>query len=194
MLTVAALGVVIGAGSGNLNSPAQTATANVPEATPTDAPEATATSVPEATPTDVPGSIDACVAGQLNGEITGWQGAAGHRIAVINLHNDGPNDCRLPELLRPALVDTDGHALIVGAPVSDTRTFTFQVGNAASTQVDTVNYCGAEPTAPLTIRFYLPDQTSIELSVKLDVPATLDPPPCNGPNVPASIEMQPLNP
>src|SRR5258705_9040943 len=64
VLTVAALGVVIGAGSGNLNSPARTATANVadatptdaPEATPTSGPEATPTSGPEATPTDVPGS------------------------------------------------------------------------------------------------------------------------------------------
>lgn len=177
-LVVGALGLAIGAGGGNLFAPSQTSTADVPEAT----------------PTDVPGDIGYCAAGQLTGEIFGWEGAAGHRIASIGLHNLGPNDCALPELLRPALIDADGHALIVGAPVADTARMRFQVGDAASSQVDMSNYCGAAPTSALTIRLYLPDQTSFELSLHLDVPGPVDPPPCNGPTEPASIEMQPVNP
>ena len=149
---------------------------------------------PVATPTEVPGPAgDACTAAQLSGEIVGWDGAAGHRIATLNLHNAGPRDCALPRLLRPALVDADGHALIVGAPVTDNRTLSFQVGNAASTMVDMANYCGAAPTAQLKIRLYLPDQTSFELSPHLNGSGTADPPPCNGPTQPASIEMQPIS-
>jgi hypothetical protein len=150
---------------------------------------------PDATPTDVasPGDV-ACSAAQLSGEIVGWDGAAGHRIATVNLRNTGPNDCELPQLLRPALVDSKGHALIVGAPVTERMWITFGVGNAASTEVDMANYCGTAPTGDLQLRFYLQDQSSFETTTKLDMPGAIDPPPCNGPNAPGSIEMQPVNP
>ena len=177
LVAAAAFGVYLNAG-GTAN-PGPSASGNAPDATPTEVAG--------------PGGV-ACSAAQLTGEIVGWDGAAGHRIASLNLHNTGPGDCALPKLLRPALVDADGHALIVGALVSDTRTLTFQVGNAASTEVDMANYCGAAPTAELRIRLYLPDQTSFELSPHLDVPGTVDPPPCNGPNAAASIQIQAVNP
>ena len=193
LVAALAFGAYLG-GGGNV-APSQTATAAGPtasEAPATEAPPSVAPPI-QASPTPVPGP-EACAASQLTGEIVGWDGAAGHRIASLNLHNVGPAECKLPKLLRPALVDADGGALIVGAAVTDNRTMTFKVGNAASTLVDMANYCGATPTAGLRIRLFLPDQTSFELAPHLDSPGTADPPPCNGPTQPATIEMQPIQP
>lgn len=152
------------------------------------------TSGPEATPTSLPGSVDACAAIELAGTITAWEGAAGHRIATIQLTNSGSADCSIPELLRPALVDADGHALIVGAPAKASSAFTLAAGRYATTLVDMANYCGQAPTAALRIRLYLPSQDSVEAGAAAGLPNPVDAPPCNGSNVPSTIEMQPLQP
>ncbi len=147
---------------------------------------------PTATPTEVPGAVRDCAVDALTGEITAWEGAAGHRIATISLHNHSSVGCALTKLLRPALVDADGHALIVGPRVSDPDSITLVAGGDATTMVDMANYCGAAPTAQLKIRLYLPDQTSVELAAAANLPDQLDVPPCNGPSVPAAIQMQPF--
>jgi hypothetical protein len=177
LLIVGSLGVVIGVG-GNLFAPSQTSTANVPEAT----------------PTSVPGSVAACTADELTGTITAWEGAAGHRIATIQLWNAGSVDCSVPELLRPALVDADGHALIVAAPAKASAPLTIAAGRYATTLVDMDNYCGAAPTAELRIRLYLPSEDSVEAAQGSGLPNPVDAPPCNGANAPSNIEMQPLQP
>jgi hypothetical protein len=148
---------------------------------------------PVATPTGVPGAAEQCNATDLVGEITAWEGAAGHRIATIGIHNGATSSCSVPAALRPALVDSDGHALIVGAPVSDSPTFTFEAGGNVRTLVDMANYCGQAPSGQLRIRLYLPDQASIEAAPAANLPNAVDPPPCNGPNAAAEIQMQPLS-
>ena len=148
---------------------------------------------PIATPTDVPGAAEPCVADDLAGVITTWEGAAGHRVATIDLHNGGSTPCALPATLRPALVDADGHALIVGPVVTDSPPFVLQADAGVEALVDLANYCGAAPTAGLRIRLYLPDQTSIEAAPAASMPNLVDPPPCNGPNLPAEIVMQSLH-
>jgi hypothetical protein len=137
--------------------------------------------------------VAACRAADLNGTITSWEGAAGHRIAAITIRNVGSTDCALFQYMLPALVDADGHALIVGNVIRQPAHRTFAPGATSTTMVDTANYCGNAPTAPLLIRFYLPDNSSFEATDKTSLQAPLDPPPCNGPNVPASIEMQPMS-
>jgi hypothetical protein len=178
VLTIAALGAVIGASGGNLLSPSQTSTANVPVAT----------------PTSVPGDFNPCTPDELTGTITAWEGAAGHRIATVQLHTVGKIGCFVPELLRPALVDADGHALIVGAPAPAAGTITIAAGRYATTLVDMANYCGAAPTAELRIRLYLPSEESVEAAPGSGLPNPVDAPPCNGANAPSNIEMQPLQP
>jgi hypothetical protein len=175
LVAAAVLGSTIGGGGKGLFGPSQT-TANGPEAT----------------PTGVPGSVAACTADSLTGEILQWEGAAGHRIATIKVHNTGASACTLPKLLRPVLVDQDGHALILGTAVQDAEPITIAPGTAATTLVDMANYCGAAPSAPLGIRLYLPSDDSIEAYPAAGVPLPIDPPPCNGPNQPATIQMQPL--
>jgi uncharacterized protein DUF4232 len=171
-----ALGAVIVAGGLNGLSPSATSTANGPEAT----------------PTSVPGAVDACAPVGLSAGITAWEGAAGHRIATITIHNGGATACALPQYLRPALVDVDGHALIVGQLVPEPAPITFPAGADATTLVDMANYCGAAPTAQLLIRFYLPSEDSFEAGDTTRGRGPLDPPPCNGPTEPGSIQMQPL--
>jgi len=147
---------------------------------------------PDATPTAVPGPTAACTADQLSGTIEAWDGAAGHRIATIKVHNSASVDCVLPELLRPALVDSAGRALIVGAPVSGAAPFGLPRDADATTMVDMANYCGKTTTAALKLRLYLPDESSIELAAPANLTSSMDVPPCNGPNEPATIQMQPL--
>jgi len=175
LVAAAAFGMYLNAGG--TSTPGPSSTANAPDATPTEVPG--------------PGGV-ACSAAQLTGEIVGWDGAAGHRIATIQVHNAGANDCTLPELLRPALVDGDGHALIVGQAVSAAVPFGLSAGAHATAMIDMANFCGPAPTAALKIRLYLPDQTSVELAAAANLSNALDVPPCNGPNAPATIEMQPL--
>jgi hypothetical protein len=172
LVAAAVIGVAINAGAG----PSPTAVANGPEAT----------------PTSVPGAVDTCAAAALTGEIAGWEGAAGHRIATIQVRNAGSSACGLPELLRPALVDEDGHALIVGQKVSDAASVTLAAGDSASSMVDMSNYCGRAPTAALKLRLYLPSEASVELGASGSVTNPIDAPPCNGENAPSTIEMQPL--
>jgi Protein of unknown function (DUF4232) len=170
------LGVVIGAGGLNGPSPTQTATSVGPEAT----------------PTSVPGSVDACPPDVLAGEITAWEGAAGHRIATIKVHNTGSTSCALPKLLQPNLVDRAGHVLIVGRPAQVAGSITIPVGAAATTLVDTSNYCGTAPSAPLGISLYVSFDNAIEAYPAAGVQLPIDPPPCNGPSVPAEIQIQEL--
>jgi hypothetical protein len=147
---------------------------------------------PVATPTNVPGAA-ACAAGDLAGVITAWEGAAGHRIATIDIHNGGSNDCQLRQTLRPALIDADGDALIVGPPSNGRMWITFPTDSYATTLVDMANYCGAAPAPPLKLRLYLDDQSSIELSAAATLTYPLDPPPCSGQNAAAEIQMQELH-
>jgi Protein of unknown function (DUF4232) len=150
---------------------------------------------PAATPTGAPAAVGACTAEALSGLIMGWDGAAGHRIATISIDNGGSTACLLPRYLRPALIDGDGHALIVSEGLNQPAPIEFPAGATATSMVDMANYCGAAPTPadkPLKLRMYLPDESSIELPSAASLPLPADPPPCNGPNVPASIQMQAL--
>jgi hypothetical protein len=171
-----ALGAVIVAGGLNGLGPTQT----------------TSAVGPEATPTSVPGAVDACAPDALNGEITAWEGAAGHRIATIKVHNTGSSACALPKLLQPFLVDQVGHVLIMGARAQGAESITIAAGTSATTLVDMANYCGAAPSAPLGIRLYVAFDSAVEAYPAAGVSLPIDAPPCNGPSAPAEIQMHPL--
>ena len=172
LIAAGAIGVIGAGGPG----PSQTAAANGPDAT----------------PTSVPGAVDACAPDGLSAEITAWEGAAGHRIATVKVRNTGSSACLLPTMLRPVLVDRAGDALILGTRPQAAYQMVVPAGSSATTLVDMANYCGAAPSSPLGLRLYLPSDTSIEAYPAAGVPLPIDPPPCNGPSQPASIEMQPL--
>jgi len=169
-----AFGMFINAGGNHLFDPSQTIAG------------------PVSTPTQVPGGPEACAADALSGGITAWDGAAGHRIATVVIQNTTAAACSISAILRPALVDAAGHALIVGPAATASASVTIAAGGSAGTLVDMANYCGTAPTTELALRFYLPSEDSFEATNKTRPRAALDPPPCNGPNVAAEIQMQPL--
>jgi len=171
-LVAAAFGVYIGAGGKLGVGPAATG--------------------PAATPTTVPGSVAACRATDLAGTITGWDGAAGHRIASIELGNSSSTACSVPKLLRPAVVDANGRAYMIGTRPGATSELTLEPGRHATTLVDMANYCGTPPAAPLRIRLYLPSEDSVDAVSSASLAGLMDLPPCNGENAPQTIEMQPL--
>jgi hypothetical protein len=135
-----------------------------------------------------------CAAKNVSAEIVAWEGAAGHRIATVRLLGIDAR-CKLASQLRPALLDGGGHALIVGAPLPAPREWTvLGPGDRAETLVDMSNYCGAAPSGSLFLRLYLSDSVAIEARPATSIANPIDPPPCNGPTAPATIEIQPLGP
>ena len=174
-ILVVVLGAVLGAGGLKLGPSATDASNN-----------------PDATPTSVPGAVDACAPAGLSAEITAWEGAAGHRIATVRLTNTSTEPCTVPRYFRPALVDEDGHALIVTTFVPEPAPLTLPAGATGGTLIDMANYCGNAPTAPLFLRLYLTSDATVEAKPAASVSEPIDAPPCNGPNAPAEIQMQQL--
>jgi hypothetical protein len=181
------------------------ASGSVADATPTPAssptpdiassPEPSPVSTP-AEPTPTPSTpapqVAACDPATLTARITQWTGAAGHRIAEVELRNDG-GTCSLLVKQQLVLVDGGGRALIEGATARTQKTITLAPGDTVTTMVDDANYCGPAPVAPVTIVFVVPDGGRIVAAP----PATPGPggvPPCNGPTEPASIQMHAWKP
>ena len=173
-------------------SPVPTAT---PSATPTPTPKPTLTPRPTPTvrptaaptPTPVP-TVGSCDPATLAARIVMWEGAAGSRIATVELTNAGPR-CTFPTMQRPQLVDAQGTILIDGSDPTTSDTLTVTPGEKLTTLVQASNYCGPDPTAPVTIRFVLRDGRKLEAVPASPTDATV--PPCNGAGSPSHIEMHP---
>ncbi len=177
MLVVGGCAVTGGATSSpSLGSPSPVATASPPSTSPTPG-----------------GSIArACDAASLAARITGWEGAAGHRIATVELKNTGSELCTIPALLQPQLVDGKGAVLIDGKAPQASQTVTVSSGAALKALVQDGNYCGAAPAAPVTVAFVLPSGAGRILAAPLSPTDTSGVPPCSGsPGSPGDIEMRP---
>ena len=118
-----------------------------------------------------------------------WEGAAGHRIAHVEMTNTGATACTVRSLARPQLIDGRGAVLIDGAdPASSTR-LTIHPGTVLTTLVQDGNYCGSEPVPPVRVAFVTPEGRIVASPVS---PTDATVPPCLGPAGSAgTIEMQP---
>lgn len=143
---------------------------------------------PLTTTTPVP-TLGPCDAANLSARITMWEGAAGHRIATLELTNLGSDACVLPTLARPQLVDGRGSILIDGTSPATAEPLTLASGDVVTTLVQDGNYCGPAPVAPVTVAFDLGDGTRIVAAPFSPSDATV--PPCLGSGEPATIDMQP---
>lgn len=160
-------------------------------ASPTSAPSAPAVSP---TPTPVSGT-GACDPARLAATITAWNGAAGHRIAMVSLTNNGKSTCTIHSLATPQLVDANGTILMQGTAPTSAATISLAYYDVVKTMVDAANYCGAAPTGPVSVAFLLPGGEGRVVAA----PATGDPlqgvPPCLGPaGSPGDLQMQPFAP
>lgn len=154
--------------------PLPSATA-VPTASPV--PSATPTAAPTPSPTPVP-TAGPCDPAKLAARITLWEGAAGNRIATVELTNAGSSPCTMPSLDRPQLVDGHGSVLIDGSKPTGSGRLTVAPGDVLSTLVDDANYCGPTPVAPVTIAFVLDGGGRFVATPASPTDATV--PPCNG--------------
>ena len=180
------------------NRPSQTSPGALPSASPSPSvafasPEPAtpvpATATPEpATPT--PRATDeVCPAGALVPQITLWEGAAGSRIAHVELTNTSNTSCVVGAVNRVQLVDGDNNVLIDGTVPTTPSTLVIPSSGVATTLVEVSNYCGASPVVPVSLAFWLDGRTPT-LSLPASATDTTTPP-CNGPGQPGSIQMHP---
>jgi len=152
---------------------------------------ATATKSPPAAtarPTPQP-TIGPCSPNQLSARITLWEGAAGSRIAHVELQNVGAHPCIVEAMDRPQLVDGHGSVLIDGPPAGPSASLTVAPGGVLQALVEDSNYCGPTPAAPVTIRFVLRDGQRFTAAPLSPSDATV--PPCLGSGSPSAISMRP---
>ena len=174
------------------NRPSQTAPGGDPPASPSPsgglATPAGPTPSPTATPTPSPSLLATCDPADLATEITTWEGAAGSRIAHVQLTNNGPGTCGTPDTWQPVLVDGEGRALIEGQPSTTTTLITLPAQQTVTALVLVGNYCGPTPAAPVSVAFVV---DGARLTAAPESASDTTVPPCNGPGQPGSIEMQP---
>jgi hypothetical protein len=182
------------------STPAQAATTPEPTASPSTTPKPKASARPTATAQPMASAGTAttpgCRPGDLSARITAWDGAAGSRIAEIELRNDATIACTVGEPTALRLVAADGTVLIDSAktggtpsPSPDGAAVTIAAGAAVRTDVRVANYCGPEPKAPIGVSLTLPQPSGTILARPASGVSSAEAvPPCNGP-IGADIEM-----
>jgi hypothetical protein len=157
-------------------------------------PTGAATGNPPPSPIGSPGPAP-CEPASLALRVTGWSGAAGHRIATVELQNVGSGACLVHALARPQLVDAAGVILIDGEPPGGSSTLEVAPGGVLATMVQDSNYCGPDPAQPVTVAFVLPEGLGRVLADAAPGNGLGGVPPCLGPAGSAgTIEMQPWQP
>jgi hypothetical protein len=156
---------------------------------------ATAAATPRPTPTPTPtpvatpvATVGRCDPTSLVARITMWEGAAGSRIATVEMTNAGPR-CTIATMDRPQLVDGREAVLIDGTDPATSSSLTLNRGQKVTALVNASNYCGKAPVPPVTVQFVLSDGRKIKAAPLSPADATV--PPCNGAGSPAHIEMRP---
>jgi Protein of unknown function (DUF4232) len=141
-----------------------------------------------------------CTSDQLSAAFAIWEGAAGSRMSAINLENVGTASCTLEGTPDIALLDPSGAEIasgvtFVGGPAdwvvngkpkpSGWPVATLAPGDRALARLGWSNWCGSDPSP--SWRFTLPGGGIVDLG-------QADPPPCNGPGEPSTIEVGPYEP
>lgn len=163
ILAVAGM-VVIGGGAKGLFPPAQTATA-------------------------APAALRACTPYDVDAVITAWDGAAGHRIATVELHQVGTSECTVAPLPQPWLAGGHGAELVVGHAGAGAA-IPFAPGEVLHTLVQVGNYCGPTPDAPVMVAFN--QDSGVFVATALTPTDMSGLPPCSGAAGPKDdIQMHP---
>ncbi|MEO8469563.1 MAG: hypothetical protein ABI573_07860 [Chloroflexota bacterium] len=148
-------------------------------------------SVPSQLPTPVL-TIGLCLPSDVSARITTWDGATGHRIATVELRNDGSSACLWPTLDQPQLVDGTGAILINGAVAAAGDTLNLAPGDVVTTLVQDANYCRPAPIGPVTVAFVMPGGTGRVVAAPVSATDSDGVPPCTGAAGSAGdIEMHP---
>lgn len=181
-------------------SPSETP-APTTSAVPSETPAPSATPVPSAsaaasaTPTPPPvEAVGPCVEATLPARITSWEGAAGSRIATVELTNAGSVACTVRAMSKPQFVDGKGSVLIDGATPQASKALTVEPGGRLKTLVSVANYCGPDPIPPISLAFVMGSGSGRIVATPTS-PKDLTLPPCNGaPGSAGDIGMHPWAP
>jgi hypothetical protein len=131
----------------------------------------------------------ACGPANTVARITSWQGAAGQRIATVELTSTSAAPCTLPAQSRPQLVDASGQVLIDSPAAAASAVIILAAGAHLTTLVEDGNYCGPAPVAPVEIALTLSAGERVVASAPTPTDATV--PPCNGAGAGSYIRMHP---
>lgn len=135
-------------------------------------------------------SDGACQPDEVDARITLWEGAAGSRIADVELTNTGSRPCNLETMAKPWLASGRGDVLIEGSTSRETAIITLAPGDVVKTLVQASNYCGPAPEPPVTVVFVTSYGAAFVATALSPTDTTL--PPCNGaPGSAGTIEMHP---
>ena len=168
-----------------------------PSPSPSPSPKASPRSTPAALPmASVAATTPTCGAVELSARITAWDGAAGSRIAEVELRNDATAACIVAEPSALRLIASDGTVLIDsaktgGMPSASPGEPALKVAAGASVRTDVrvANYCGPEPKGSIGVSFNLPGSGGTVVAIPAAGVSSADAiPPCNGP-IGADIEM-----
>jgi hypothetical protein len=164
-----------------------------PLATPSAAPTPVSAPSTSAAPATAAPTNGSCDLANLSARITLWEGAAGHRIANVELRNTGSTACFVRAMARPQLVDAHTAVLIDGSNPPASGLVAVAPGGVLRTLVQDGNYCGPTPGAPVSVAFVLADGGRIVADPLSPTDATV--PPCLGAAGSAGdIQMQPWAP
>jgi hypothetical protein len=140
---------------------------------------------PSVSPSVSAGPPVGCSALDLSARILAWQGAAGSRIADVDLTNNGDAACQVAGSPGLQLLDADGRVLIdsadSGEPPSGDPDVPLEPGERLRTEVAASNYCGPDPVLPIGIAFVLPAGAGQVVAAPVSgVSSDLAVPPCMG--------------
>jgi hypothetical protein len=147
-------------------------------------PSASASASAEPSPSEA-----SCEAVDVNATITRWEGAAGSRIAWVDVDNASADECTLGAPTSAKLMDSLGQDLVTttgSAPVG--QDVPLGADQTARLLVQITNWCGAAPSKPVSVDLTL--STGATFVVEPATGVTFDPPPCNGPAQPATMDIQ----
>jgi len=144
----------------------------------------------------VASTTQTCRAKDLSARIIAWDGAAGSRIAAVEVRNDPAGACTVGEPTAIRLIAADGTVLIDSSMVSGLPpatpggpAVTVPAGGSIETDVRVANYCGDAPNGPIGVSLTLPEPRGTVVAMPGSGVSSADAiPPCNGPIGP-DIEM-----
>lgn len=146
-------------------------------------------------PSESAANAGSCTAETLHVVAEPWGGAAGSRGVVVTLSAAAGTrwTCNVALDVAARITDSSGSVLVNGASGPGAEVTALEPGRTYTVGIAWSNWCGADPTRPVTLALRLANMPSW-----IDVPSSsggADPvPPCLGQNQPTNLSVTQLQP
>jgi hypothetical protein len=135
-----------------------------------------------------------CRAADLGFALTDWVPATVNRYCTLTATNQGATTCLTAGVPRVTVLDQQGGRLISSVPEAPdpVTAVSLRPGEQSQVLVRWVNWCGAQPTLPMTLSIDVPGDTqATRLPFTLGDEA-IAPPPCLGVGQPSQLTARPF--